>query len=268
MAPRSGPAASQSATAMATTRARAGSRSRRLASAPRRSASGRWTRANRGGAAASCRYASTSATTAARASRSRCWWSSLSAQPAVTASAARSASSGSPRRPMTSPTMTSPHSEDASMTAETSNARGEAEYEYEVWQGDALQAGGSTTDYASAQSEAGHYAMMYAPDGPVEVRIYEKRLLAAAPPPADAQQQGQAVVWVSTADIATFVGAPQMAEFWGTVTLASGPGDGRTVPLYLAAAQQQGDKEVNMDVTVRDGAWVGTYAEWRRRNRV
>mgnify|MGYP000908525756 FL=1 len=70
------------------------------------------------------------------------------------------------------------------MTAETSNARGEVEYEYEVWQGDALQAGGSTTDYASAQSEAGHYAMMYAPDGPVEVRIYEKRLLAAAPPPA------------------------------------------------------------------------------------
>jgi hypothetical protein len=66
------------------------------------------------------------------------------------------------------------------MTAETSNARGEVEYEYEVWQGDALQAGGSTTDYASAQSEAGHYAMMYAPDGPVEVRIYEKRLLSAA----------------------------------------------------------------------------------------
>src|SRR5690606_6836728 len=65
----------------------------------------------------------------------------------------------------------------SSMTTETSNARGEAEYEYEVWQGDALQAGGSTTDYASAKSEAGHYAMIYAPDGPVEVRIYEKRLL-------------------------------------------------------------------------------------------
>jgi len=41
------------------------------------------------------------------------------------------------------------------------------------------QAGGSTTDYASAQSEANHYAMMYAQDGPVEVRIYEKRLLSA-----------------------------------------------------------------------------------------
>src|SRR5690606_8935130 len=75
----------------------------------------------------------------------------------------------------------------ARLTAETSNARGEAEYEYEVWRGDDLQAGGSTTDYASAQSEAGHYAMIYAPDGPVEVRIYEKRLLAAAPPPAAAR---------------------------------------------------------------------------------
>src|SRR5690606_3420498 len=36
---------------------------------------------------------------------------------------------------------------------------------------------------------------------------------------------------------------------------------------YLTAAQQQGDKEVNMDVTVRDGAWVGTYDEWCRRKR-
>src|SRR5690606_7399769 len=82
----------------------------------------------------------------------------------------------------------------ARLAAETSNARGEVEYEYEVWQGDALQAGGSTTDYASAKSEADHYAMMYGQDGPVEVRIYEKRLLAAAPPPATAQQDGGEVV--------------------------------------------------------------------------
>jgi hypothetical protein len=68
----------------------------------------------------------------------------------------------------------------ARLTAETSNARGEVEYEYEVWQGDALQAGGRENDYASATSEANHYAMMYAQDGPVEVRIYEKRLLSAA----------------------------------------------------------------------------------------
>ena len=55
-------------------------------------------------------------------------------------------------------------------------------YEYEVWQRDALQAGGSTADYASARFEADHYAMMYGQDGPVEVRIYEKRLLAAQQP--------------------------------------------------------------------------------------
>lgn len=79
------------------------------------------------------------------------------------------------------------------MTAETSDARGEAEYEYEVWQGGALQAGGSTTDYASAQSEAGHYAMIYAPDGPVEVRIYEKRLLAADPRAAAEQAISEAL---------------------------------------------------------------------------
>jgi hypothetical protein len=74
----------------------------------------------------------------------------------------------------------------AMLAAAPPPAAAEAEYEYEVWQGDALQAGGITTDYASAQSEAGHYAMMYAPDGPVEVRIYEKRLLADAPPPPSA----------------------------------------------------------------------------------
>lgn len=51
------------------------------------------------------------------------------------------------------------------------------EYEYEVWQDGALQAGGRELDYASAKSEARHYAMMYSQDGPVEVRIYEKRLL-------------------------------------------------------------------------------------------
>lgn len=97
------------------------------------------------------------------------------------------------------------------MTAETSNARGDAEYEYEVWQGDALQAGGSTTDYASAQSEAGHYAMMYASGGPVEVRIYEKRLLNAAPPPADAEPKTLPVptrVYL-TDKAAVIVGDPQ-----------------------------------------------------------
>lgn len=58
--------------------------------------------------------------------------------------------------------------------------RWEVEYEYEVWQDGALQAGGREADYASAKSEANHYAMLYATDGPVEVRIYEKRLVAAS----------------------------------------------------------------------------------------
>lgn len=57
---------------------------------------------------------------------------------------------------------------------------GPKHYEYEVWQDGVLQAGGRETDYASAQSEANHYATMYAQDGPVEVRIYEKRLLTTA----------------------------------------------------------------------------------------
>jgi len=52
--------------------------------------------------------------------------------------------------------------------------------EYEVWQDGALQAGGREADYDAAKSEADHYARMYAQDGPVEVRIYQKRLLSAA----------------------------------------------------------------------------------------
>lgn len=49
------------------------------------------------------------------------------------------------------------------------------EYEYEVWQGHAWQAGGSTVDAETAIAEADHYAMMYGQDGPVEVRFYIKR---------------------------------------------------------------------------------------------
>jgi len=56
---------------------------------------------------------------------------------------------------------------------------GPKHYEYEVWQDGVLRAGGREADYASAKSEASHYAAMYTPDGPVEVRIYEKRLLSA-----------------------------------------------------------------------------------------
>jgi len=66
------------------------------------------------------------------------------------------------------------------LVAESEPLRARVEYEYEVWQDGALQAGGREADYASAQSEANHYVAMYTPDGPVEVRIYEKRLLSAA----------------------------------------------------------------------------------------
>ena len=46
------------------------------------------------------------------------------------------------------------------------------------------------------------------------------------------------------------------------------PGDkGSVQALFNPTLQpmQQGGGEINMDVTVRDGAWVGTYAEWCRR---
>jgi len=66
---------------------------------------------------------------------------------------------------------------------------GPKHYEYEVWQDGVLQAGGREADYASAKSEASHYAAMYTPDGPVEVRIYEKRLLSAVQQPAEQRSQ-------------------------------------------------------------------------------
>jgi len=65
------------------------------------------------------------------------------------------------------------------MTTETNNVLNNTEYEYEVWQDGMVKAGGRENDYDSAKSEANHYARMYANDGPVEVRIYEKRLLSA-----------------------------------------------------------------------------------------
>lgn len=65
------------------------------------------------------------------------------------------------------------------LVTEAEPLRAGVECEYEVWQDGCLQAGGKEADYDSAQSEAGHYAAMYTPDGPVEVRIYEKRLISA-----------------------------------------------------------------------------------------
>lgn len=59
-------------------------------------------------------------------------------------------------------------------------AADEVEYEYEVWQSDAWQAGGSCTDLDTARNEASHYALMYGQDGPVTVKLYEKREITAA----------------------------------------------------------------------------------------
>jgi len=58
---------------------------------------------------------------------------------------------------------------------------GPKHYEYEVRQYGVLQASGREVDYASAKSKANHYAMMYIQDGPVEVVIYEKRLITWIP---------------------------------------------------------------------------------------
>lgn len=54
------------------------------------------------------------------------------------------------------------------------------EYEYEVWQDHAWQAGGSTETPERAIAEADHYAMMYGQDGPVEVRFYVKQEVTRA----------------------------------------------------------------------------------------
>lgn len=87
--------------------------------------------------------------------------------------------------------------------------KGEVEYEYEVWQDGVLQAGGREIDYASAQSEANHYAMMYAQDGPVEVRIYEKRLLITM---RREREQKRAVAWARPV-YARPVNAPDTGEW-------------------------------------------------------
>ena len=93
------------------------------------------------------------------------------------------------------------------MTTETNNEL--VEYEYEVWQDGDVQAGGSAPDYASAQSEANHYAMMYVTDGPVEVRIYEKRLLSA-----HQQQQRAAVDEVMVERIAALLYEEATGDPW------------------------------------------------------
>lgn len=49
------------------------------------------------------------------------------------------------------------------------------EYEFEIWHGDELLAGGVAATSHECGAESAHYAMMYGQDGPVTVRFYERR---------------------------------------------------------------------------------------------
>lgn len=54
------------------------------------------------------------------------------------------------------------------------------EYEFEVWQDDNMQAGGTASTFDCVFDEAEHYALMYGQDGPTEIRYYERRRVDAA----------------------------------------------------------------------------------------
>ena len=49
------------------------------------------------------------------------------------------------------------------------------EYEFEVWQGGAWQAGGTAPSLSDALREARHYQMMYEQDAPVTLKFYARR---------------------------------------------------------------------------------------------
>lgn len=51
-----------------------------------------------------------------------------------------------------------------------------------------------------------------------------------------------AVAWIAPEELQRFDGDPKSAACWGTVTLSSGEGDGRTVPLYTHPAPAQVDE--------------------------
>lgn len=70
-------------------------------------------------------------------------------------------------------------------------ASGDVAYEFEVWQGDTWQAGGSAQSLDDARGEANHYAMMYAQDGPVTVKLYERHEIPATPNPEQPAKGGE-----------------------------------------------------------------------------
>ena len=106
---------------------------------------------------------------------------------------------------------------DADTAAQGTDAvqQGEVEFEFEVWQDDSMQAGGSATDYADAKAEADHLARMYGQDGAVEVLIYEKRLLTTAPPSAPAPMAGDAVA----AELQTILSDARAMGYMGDTTI-------------------------------------------------
>lgn len=60
------------------------------------------------------------------------------------------------------------------MPADRARAEGERvpsrRYRFQIWQGGMVVAEGSGGDSAAVRREAMHYAMMYAQDGPVQIR--------------------------------------------------------------------------------------------------
>jgi hypothetical protein len=56
----------------------------------------------------------------------------------------------------------------------------EPEYECQVWQGDDLVANAFGSSLSEVEREAAHYAAQYRQDGPVEVKLFVRYLLAAA----------------------------------------------------------------------------------------
>jgi hypothetical protein len=56
----------------------------------------------------------------------------------------------------------------------------EPEYECQVWQGDDLVANAFGSSLGEVEREAAHYAAQYRQDGPVEVKLFVRYLLAAA----------------------------------------------------------------------------------------
>ena len=78
-------------------------------------------------------------------------------------------------------------------TPQPSEGDGAVDYEFQVWQNGEHWAGGSASTLEAAQAEARHYAMMYGQDGPVEVRMFEKREITAARAAAPAAPKGGGV---------------------------------------------------------------------------